>query len=155
MRRATYTLAIIAACLFAGTPAADARQPMQAPPSSDTLLHDMTVAADEWWTLQGSPPPCPFAVEITWGTVGVYSEWAYYDSCVVMLSPHWWATQYAFVTGRRSLRTRRRTAAYDLALIMHARGHNLGYRHIPGTVMQENTPVVPGWAFAWAYRTIR
>jgi hypothetical protein len=41
-------------------------------------------------------------------------------------------------------------AAVDLALVMHERGHNLGYRHIADTVMQEGTPVVPGWAYEWA-----
>lgn len=125
-------------------------------PSSIELVRAMTVAADEWWTLQGSPPPCPYRAEIRWGVaVDGYTGYAEYGSCAITLDPHWWQVQYAYLTGHASRRARIRDASYALALVIHERGHNLGYRHVAGTVMQAETPVVPGWAYAWAARTIR
>lgn len=151
------SLACAATCLLLLPAAAGARpqRTVHAQPTSAGLLREMLAAADEWWTAQGSQPPCAGHALVTWGTVGDYSGYASSGSCTIELSPHWWSVQYRYLTSRVSLAQRRRIAAVDLALIMHERGHNIGYGHIPGTVMQAETPVVPGWAWSWAARTIR
>lgn len=115
----------------------------------------MLFAADEWWARQGSPPPCALAADVQWGSSGEFTAHAEYGTCKVVLSPFWWSTQYRYLTGDYRRRARLKVAAVDLALLIHERGHNIGYDHIPGTVMQAETPVVPGWAFEWAAREIR
>lgn len=160
MRSRIYVVvALVAACLAVPSPALAHRHAHPArveQPTSVELLSAMLTAADEWWGLQGSPPPCAGRADVQWGTVDdVHQAFAFYHSCTLVLAPHWWATQYAFLTSGRSLRARRRAAALDLALLMHERGHNIGYRHLPGTVMAPDAPVVPGWAAEWATRTIR
>ena len=122
--------------------------------SSDTLLRSMLTAADEWWAAQGTPPPCAGHATVEWGNVEDFTGYAMTGACKITLSPRWWSVQYRFLTRRGRLRARRRAAAYDLALVIHERGHTLGYGHRPGTVMQEGTPVVPELCFAWAARTI-
>lgn len=143
-------LALVAALVWPS--AADARQALVVP--TGLMLASAAVAdADAWWSAQGSPPPCDghalVFLDSPAETGASFAGFAHFYACDVHFRPAFMdRTLTVLATGPR--RAKLILLAQLWALAAHERGHNIGYGHIPGTVMQADSAVIPGAGYSWA-----
>lgn len=148
-------LVLTAAAVLAIAPAAEAHRRPAARTVAPVTMAEIVAAADQWWIGLGSTPPCPGAAIIhVEQDDPIHVGWAPPGVCDVYFAPTFVAASLGYVNSRRSVIGRRAVLAGMLAMAMHERGHNLGFDHDAGGIMNVN-PAPPGWAVRWATHRLR
>jgi hypothetical protein len=121
---------------------------------ADALLRQAIDVADQRWAARGQPLPCPAEVQVYDAPLGVLAHAP--DSCTVGFDRAFrdsvWRTANDV---HEFLEVRRHGLAFLCAVAVHERGHNLGYGHIPGTIMAAVVTIIPRECKAWSQQLLK
>lgn len=128
-------------------------QDAQTLPTAYNLAVQASGDADNWWAGQGSPTPTPATIQAQAPPGQGALAYGYYGQPTVLVSPsylndlnqrlmHYSGT----AQGERAL------LAQLWTMMTHERGHNLGYGHDRGGIMDPDLGAsgMPGQAYTWA-----
>lgn len=109
--------------------------------------------ADAWWKQQGSAPP-PLQLTVGPSVDGEHNGYGYYNSGRVVITPEYLRNVQNTMQHSATRQGRVQLLAGVWRLMAHERGHNIGYQHAPGGLMDEAWASPPGEAYAWASRML-
>lgn len=122
------------------------------PDSVYGLVQQAVGNADQWWTGQGSPPPTAHLQRVAQMPADAgqgASAYGSYNNGELEFSNDYLA-RTARLLENPSLKIRRQVLAQMWGLAAHERGHNIGYGHDRGGIMNPDLPAIPGQAYVWA-----
>lgn len=129
-------------------------QAAYAPPTAYNLAVQAVQDADAWWANQGSPPPAA-DIAVTDNMHGATTSSAYgYEHSGRLEFRTSYLDNLNRLLNSGSLQSRRQVVAQLWGLAAHERGHNIGYEHDRGGIMDPNLAGMPGEAYAWAAEQI-
>lgn len=116
--------------------------------TDDPLLLSAIEVADSFWLAHGYAT-CAAALR-TYGDEPGIAARAPLGGCAVYVERNYLASVETLLASPAPRFTRRRTYRDLCDILVHERGHNLGFYHEAGTVMDEANPVPVGACIDWS-----
>lgn len=118
-------------------------------PTAYNLATQAITDADQWWTRQGSAPP-PLQLDVAASVDGEHTGYGWYGSGRMQITPTYLDGLNRALAHSATRRGKVEALVGLWSLMAHERGHNIGYQHIPGGIMDAGWTSPPGAAYEWA-----